>query len=206
MEPTTPAQGRTVLVVDDDPDVRRVLVDAFEAEGFRVATAANGMQALHRLRDAAPDAIVLDLSMPLMSGDAFLYAWRAGAEMHAVPVVAISAAYPTLQPGDLGVDAFFPKPFDVDLLARHVTDLLAYRPRGAEAAGRGGRGAELDAALKDLAKVMGAILGGAEALAKDPTAPPHLRAVATSTLGSAQRAGVLVRHVRHLASLEGRKT
>ena len=58
MQPTAHAEGGTVLVVDDDPDVRRVLADAFEAEGFRVMTATNGMQALHRARDAAPDVIV----------------------------------------------------------------------------------------------------------------------------------------------------
>jgi len=92
MQPMAQVKGETILVVDDDPDVRRVLADAFQAEGFRVMTAANGMQALHRARDAAPDVIVLDLSMPMMSGDAFLFAWRAGAETHSVPVVAISAA------------------------------------------------------------------------------------------------------------------
>ncbi len=206
MQPTTPVQGTTILVVDDDPDIRRVLTDAFEAEGFRVATAANGMQALHRIRDAGPDAIVLDLNMPLMSGEAFLYAWRVGAETRAVPVVAISAAYPTLQPGDLGIEAFFPKPFDVDLLVGHVKDLLAYRPRGAEAAGHADRSVEMDATLKELAKVMGAVLGGVEALTKDPSVPKNLRAVATSTLGSTQRAAILIRHVRHLASTEGRRT
>ena len=206
MPPTTPAQGGTILVVDDDPDIRRVLGDAFEAEGFRVATAANGMQALHRVRDAAPDAIVLDLSMPMMGGDAFLYAWRAGAEARDVPVVAISAAYRPLRPRDLGVEAFFPKPFDIDLLVRHVKDLLAYRPRSSDAAGRADRAAEVDAALKDLTKVMGAILGGVEALAHDPTIPPNLHAVATSTLGSTQRAALLVRRLRHLAAAEGRGT
>src|SRR3954453_762826 len=139
MQPTAHAKGGTVLVVDDDPDVRTVLADAFESEGFRAVTAANGMQALHRARDAAPDVIILDLNLPMMSGDAFLYAWRVGAETHRVPVVAISAAYPSLQPEDLGVDAFFPKPFEIDLLVRHVEDLLAYRPRSSEA-GAGGRG------------------------------------------------------------------
>lgn len=203
MQPTAHAPGVTVLVVDDDPDVRKVLADAFESEGFRVATAANGMQALHRVRDAAPDAIVLDLSMPMMSGDAFLYAWRAGAETQDVPVVAMSAAYPGLQPQDLGVEAFFPKPFDIDLLVRHVKDLLAYLPRSPEA-GRGHRGDEADAALKELSKVMSAILGSVEALANDPAIPPNPRAVATSALGSVQRAAILVRRLRHLAAGEGR--
>jgi two-component system, response regulator, stage 0 sporulation protein F len=194
-----------VLVIDDDPDVRRVVADAFQSEGFRVMTAANGMQALHRIRDAAPAAIILDLSMPMMSGDAFLHAWRVGAETRGVPVVAISAAYPDLQPEDLGVDAFFPKPFEIDLLIRHVKDLLAYRPRssGAEP---GKREAEVSATLRDLSKVLSAILGGVEALANDPSIPPKLHAVATSTLGSTQRAGMLVRRLHHLAASERRRS
>jgi len=204
MQPTAQAKGGTVLVVDDDPDVRTVLADAFESEGFRVMTAANGMQALHRTRDAAPDVIVLDLNMPMMSGDAFLYAWRVGAETQGVPVVAISAAYPSLQPEDLGVDAFFPKPFEIDLLVRHVKDLLAYRPWSSEA-GPENRETEVNATLRDLSKVMSAIVGGVEALANDPSMPPKLKVVATSTLGSTQRAGVLVRRLHHLAASERRK-
>jgi two-component system, OmpR family, KDP operon response regulator KdpE len=203
MQPTAHAQAEMVLVVDDDPDVRGALADAFEAEGFRVMTAANGMQALHRARDAAPDVIVLDLNMPMMSGEDFLYAWRVGAEMHGVPVVAISAAYPGLQPADLGVEAFFPKPFEIDLLVRHVKDLLAYRPRSSDA-GPGNRGAEVSATLRDLSKVMSAIVGGVEKLANDPSVPPELHAVATTTLESTLRAGVLVRRLRHLAAGEGR--
>lgn len=64
----------------------------------------------------------------------------------------------------------------------------------------------MDTTLKELAKVMGAVLGGVEALTKDPSFPQNLRAVATSTLGSTQRAAILIRHVRHLASTEGRRT
>ena len=204
MQPMAHAKGGTVLVVDDDPDVRKVLADAFESEGFHVMTAANGMQALHRARDAAPDVIILDLNMPMMSGDAFLYAWRVGAETHSVPVVAISAAYPSLQPEDLGVDAFFPKPFEMDLLMRHVKDLLAYRPRSSEA-GLENRETEVNATLRDLSKVMSAIVGGVEALANDPSIPPKLQVVATSTLGSTQRAGILVRRLQHLAASERRR-
>ena len=205
MQPTAHAEGGTVLVVDDDPDVRKVLADAFEAEGFRVMTAANGMQALHRARDAAPDVIVLDLSMPMMSGEDFLYAWRVGTETHGVPVVAISAAYPGLQPEDLGVDAFFPKPFEIDLLVRHVKDLLAYRPPSSEAS-PGTRDPEVNATLRDLSKVMSAILGGVEKLANDPSVPSDPRSVAIATLGSTQRAGILVRRLRHLTAGEGRES
>jgi len=205
MQPTMPAQSTTVLVVDDDPDIRKVLREAFEAEGFRVATAANGMQALHGVRDTGPDAIILDLSMPMMSGDAFLHAWRVGAETRGVPVVAISAAYPGLQPEDLGVDAFFPKPFEIDLLVQHVKDLLAYRPGSSEAS-PGDREAEVNAALRDLSKVMSAILGGVEKLAYDPSIPPDARSVATTMLGSTQRAGILIRRLRYLTVGDGRES
>ena len=196
-QPTVSAQGQLILVVDDDADVRTVLADAFNEEGFRVMTAANGMQALHRVRDAAPDAIILDLNMPMMTGDDFLYAWRGGAETHRIPVVAISAAYPGLHPEDLGVDAFFPKPFEVDLLVRHVRDLLAYRPRPSDT---GNWEAEANATLRELSKIMSAIVGGVEKLANDPAAPPDTRSVATTTREAALRAGILVRRLRHLAS------
>src|SRR5215212_3155261 len=200
-QPTVSAQGQMILVVDDDADVRTVLTDAFESEGFRVMTAANGMQALHRVRDAAPDAVILDLHMPMMTGDDFLYAWRAGAETHRIPVVAISAAYPGLQPEDLGVDACFPKPFEVDLLVRHVKDLLAYRP---ESSNTGNWEAEATGTLRELSKIMSAIVGGVEKLANDSSVPPELHPVATATREAALRAGLLVRRLRHLAAGAGR--
>jgi hypothetical protein len=53
---------------------------------------------------------------------------------------------------------------------------------------------------------MSAILGGVEALANDPSIPPKLHVVAASTLGSAQRAGILVRHLQHLAASERRRS
>ena len=87
---------------------------------------------------------------------------------------------------------------------RHVKDLLAYRPRpsGAEP---GQREAEVNATLRDLSKVLSAIVGGVEALANDPSVPPKLHAVATSTFGSMQRAGMLVRRLQHLAASERRR-
>ena len=205
MQPTAHAGGRTVLIVDDDPDVRAVLTDAFESEGFRVMTAANGVQALHRTRDAPPDVIVLDLNMPMMKWRRLPVRLARRGRDHSVPIVAISAAYPSLQPEDLAGDAFFPKPFDVDLLIRHVKDLLACRPRSS-VADHGKQEAEVNATLRDLSKVMSAIVGGVEALANDPSMPPKLHTVATSTLGSTQRAGILVRRLQHLAANERRRS
>lgn len=64
-------RGVCVLVVDDDPDIRDTLVEALEEEGYSVAAAANGSEALETLRRIAPRLILLDLFMPIMGGQQF---------------------------------------------------------------------------------------------------------------------------------------
>src|SRR5689334_16663432 len=106
---TTAIPGRrTVLVVEDDVDLRAVLRFALEDEGFVVESAGDGLSALQKVRQLTPDLIVLDLNMPRMGGEDFLYAWRSGFETPGVPVVVITAESQALRPGDLGVAAFFP--------------------------------------------------------------------------------------------------
>ncbi|MBV9173586.1 MAG: response regulator, partial [Chloroflexi bacterium] len=62
-----------VLVVDDEPVIREVVAEALEFEGYAVETATNGAEALAKVRAHAPQAIVLDLMMPVMDGWAFLH-------------------------------------------------------------------------------------------------------------------------------------
>ena len=63
------ARPRSVLLVDDSPDIRNILRQGFEAAGFSVcAEAENGVEAIERARKFAPDLIVLDQSMPVMDG------------------------------------------------------------------------------------------------------------------------------------------
>ena len=61
-------RGKTVLVVDDEPNVRMYLQAVLEDAGLNVQTAANGNQALDRMTEKKPDVISLDLVMPKMSG------------------------------------------------------------------------------------------------------------------------------------------
>src|SRR5438067_4746790 len=56
---------RSLLIVDDDPGIRGLLAALFQVEGFRVETATNGQEALQKARAQPPDAIVLDLRMPV---------------------------------------------------------------------------------------------------------------------------------------------
>ncbi|MGQ0524351.1 MAG: response regulator [Betaproteobacteria bacterium] len=83
--------ARNVLVVDDDDGVRLSIVRALSDNGWDVAEALNGKIALAMLRDARPDAIVLDLMMPEMDGFEFLTELRAQPETRAIPVVVVTA-------------------------------------------------------------------------------------------------------------------
>jgi two-component system, chemotaxis family, chemotaxis protein CheY len=87
-----PSDCKTVLVVDDDRDIREVLTDALEAEGYRVVTAADGQEALDWLRSGArPCIILLDLMMPKMDGIQFRTEVLNDAELACIPVVVLSA-------------------------------------------------------------------------------------------------------------------
>ena len=72
----TPADPgrRTVLVVEDDADILGMLQVSLELAGYEVESAADGLSALQKVRQATPDLVILDLNMPRMGGEDFLYA------------------------------------------------------------------------------------------------------------------------------------
>jgi CheY-like chemotaxis protein len=120
-KPTT----RTVLVVDDEPAILKLVSAMLGGEGFAVETAADGREALTKVREHVPDAIVLDLRMPVMSGREFLTTWRKTTSDPSIPVIAISAHEPHATAEELGVQAFLAKPFAMDALVSTVDRLLA---------------------------------------------------------------------------------
>jgi CheY-like chemotaxis protein len=85
-----PDSGK-VLVVDDDPDLRKNVRKALEQEGYAVDEAENGMAAFQRLTASVPDVIVLDLLMPEMDGFDFVDALRRGSEFAQIPVIVLTA-------------------------------------------------------------------------------------------------------------------
>ena len=80
-----------VLVVDDDAGVRQLLRRMLEPAGYTVVEAANGREALERLREAAPGVILLDLMMPEMDGFEFVAEVRRHEALRAIPIVVITA-------------------------------------------------------------------------------------------------------------------
>ena len=106
----------SVLVVDDDAAIARLVRLALRASGFDAVTASNGAEALKRLDDRAIDLVVLDLEMPVMGGSEFYRRLRAGGSR--IPVVILSAYGAERARAELGADAAVQKPFEPsDLVA-----------------------------------------------------------------------------------------
>jgi CheY-like chemotaxis protein len=94
MEKAEQPCSRLVLIVDDDSAIRETLADLLGEEGYRVITAANGADALQKLRAPErirPCVILLDLMMPVMSGQQFYSHHQQDPELASIPVVVISA-------------------------------------------------------------------------------------------------------------------
>ena len=123
-----PQSGHRILVVDDDPDVRGFLQTLLESEGYRVYTAANGLDALTMARGAKPDLIVLDFMMPLLDGKGFRDAQLRDPALAGIPIVLTTAATEVTALGrTLGAAACFQKPFDLDLFTRTLANLCQSR-------------------------------------------------------------------------------
>ena len=96
------AQEKTVLVVDDEPNVRDYLAQILRDAGFQVQTASDGEEALEMIRREPPDFISLDLVMPRKSGHKLLYELRKDRELSRIPVLIVTAhARDELGQGDL---------------------------------------------------------------------------------------------------------
>ena len=108
-------ETKPVLVVDDDPDIRETLRFVLEAAGYSVYLAANGKEALDLLLETEPlpGLILLDLMMPIMSGDEMLLALRAIHSLAAIPVTIVTASV-TAMPRE--ASGLLRKPVDLDAL------------------------------------------------------------------------------------------
>src|SRR5229473_8639838 len=111
----TTASAPRVLVVDDDPSIRRLIVAALKRDGYAVIEAANGKEALDLMRQQHPAAVVLDLMMPVVSGWEVLQERMRETDLLSIPVIIVSANRdPEIANAvDKGICAFVPKPFDI---------------------------------------------------------------------------------------------
>jgi two-component system, NtrC family, response regulator GlrR len=116
----------TVLVVDDDAGMLEMMAIYLHAHGYRIRTAANGLEALADMKRNRPSALVVDLQMPLMNGAQLYDQLQRQPDGAAIPFILISGASNAVEVGRaLGVTAVLAKPFDLFGL---LTTLSAYCP------------------------------------------------------------------------------
>ncbi len=117
---------RTILVVDDDEDLRTLVSDALSGSGRILLEAEHGLAALELIEARGlPDIILLDMNMPVMNG------WKLAEEMRArdlwrVPVIVITAAHDAARSAqEIGAAGYLGKPFSIRALSVLVDQLLA---------------------------------------------------------------------------------
>jgi CheY-like chemotaxis protein len=119
---------KTVLLVEDDGDIRDALQDLLEEDGFDVVPASNGHQALEFLRlsrPVRPQLVLLDLAMPIVDGRQVLEAMRAEADLADIPVIVVSAV---ARDKPIGATAFVRKPVSAVALLQMVRASAAAIP------------------------------------------------------------------------------
>jgi CheY-like chemotaxis protein len=109
----------SVLVVDDETDIRAAVSELLAEEGYQVLDAANGEEALQKARAFHPDVVLLDLMMPGMNGWEFRAQQKGDPELAQIPVIVLSALGRVQ-----GLDAagYLQKPFELDDLLTAVRD------------------------------------------------------------------------------------
>ncbi|MGQ0831505.1 MAG: response regulator transcription factor [Microthrixaceae bacterium] len=120
-----------VLVVDDDASIRTMLAYVFHDAGYEVVEAADGREALDRLRKAAPALMILDLMMPEVDGVRVLRTRRDDRLAAGTRILVLTAKTDTQDMvwcWELGADEYLTKPVDPDRLLREGTALLARSP------------------------------------------------------------------------------
>lgn len=132
--PPTERRARRVLVADDEPFILELIVTRLELAGYETRAARDGAQALDRLADFRPEAMVLDINMPMLDGFGVLKNMRAQGLTDKVPTMVLTArnaAEDVATAIQLGAKDYLSKPFRDDQLIARVGRLLnKARPTG----------------------------------------------------------------------------
>ncbi|MDP9381642.1 MAG: response regulator transcription factor, partial [Chloroflexota bacterium] len=126
------SEQRTILVVDDEPKLVAVVRDYLERDGYRVAVADDGREALERFQQVEPDLVVLDLMLPELDG---LEVCRRLRQESGVPIIMLTARAEEIDETlglELGADDYVTKPFSPRALLARVRAVLRRAGTGTE--------------------------------------------------------------------------
>lgn len=122
--PVAPTANRRILCVEDDVQIRELIVEELEDAGFVVQEAGNGQEGLDAMCAAAPDLVLCDITMPVMTGLEMLATIRRGhPELDDIPFIfltAMSDRAARLAGLDLGADRYLTKPVDFDVMLAEI--------------------------------------------------------------------------------------
>ncbi len=125
-----PSAGRTILVIDDESNARRVIKLLLEREQFRVLTAANGDEGLILAKVERPDVVLLDVIMPKMNGYETLRRMKDDTDTQAIPVIVVTAKvteHDIATSYRLGAVAHLEKPYETGDLLQKIQMALQLR-------------------------------------------------------------------------------
>ncbi len=124
-----------ILIVDDEPQITRVLRVALAAEGYEVQVAHDGIAALEKIASWPPDMVITDLAMPRMDGTALCAAIRAHSDMPIIILSVRNEEGSKVKALDAGADDYVTKPFGIqELLARVRAHMRRHGPISADSA------------------------------------------------------------------------
>ena len=121
-----------ILVVDDEPQIRRIMRTALTGAGYEVDDATTGEEALEKLRDYHPDLVLLDMNMPGMGGLATCREIRAGTGVGIIMLTVRNTEADKVQALDAGADDFVNKPFSTPELLARIRAALRRVPASAQ--------------------------------------------------------------------------
>lgn len=119
---------KTILIVDDEPDIADVVATTLEDEGYRVLAASNGVEGLARLKETIPDVLICDLMMPFMDGASMCKRVRSDPKHRDVRIVIASVMdEATISRQFSQYDGFLRKPYRLSTLLDIVAEMAAER-------------------------------------------------------------------------------
>ncbi len=122
------ARSGYLLIVEDDPDILKLLQTTLAFRGYRVITARNGREGLDIIRAERPAVVIADIMMPKLDGFGLVHRMRLAPETCDIPVVFITATYVTPEDKefalDIGATRFLQKPVDLSAFLNTVAELL----------------------------------------------------------------------------------